>query len=144
MKIKMMKLNENAILPTRATAFSAGFDLYTCTDSEIVIASGQRLMVGTGIAIELPEMTAGMIYARSGLSTKFGVHLTNGVGVVDSDYRGEIKVGLHNLSDTDYVIKPYERIAQLVVTPILLPEIEEVQSLNDSERGQGGFGSTGK
>lgn len=144
MKMNIVKLSENAITPKRATSGSAGYDLCALSDVEIIIKAGQRLMIKTGIAIELPENTAGMIYARSGLSTKFGIHLSNGVGVVDSDYRGEIMVGLHNSSQEDYVIKPYERIAQLVVTPILCPEINVIDTLSDSSRGTGGFGSTGK
>lgn len=140
--MKIMKLNDKATVPQRATKDSAGYDLCALFNEEINI--NETIKVKTGIAIELPKCTAGMIYARSGLSTKFGICLANGVGVVDCDYRGEIIIALRNSSDKAYCIKAGERIAQLVVTPILCPEIELVETLSQSERGVGGFGSTGK
>lgn len=142
MKIKL--LSENAKLPTRGTDFSAGLDLYACISENVKIKPSERVVIPTGIAVELPENTAGMIYTRSGLGIKFGIHVTNGVGVIDEDYRGEIRVGLHNLSQETYIIKPHERVAQMVVTPVLYEEIEVCDDLDETVRGDGGFGSTGK
>ena len=132
-------------LPARATAGSAGLDLTACIEEDIIISPRQLVRVPTGVAIALPgpEYVA-LVYARSGLGIKHGVALSNGVGVIDSDYRGEIQVGLTNLSDTPYTIHPGDRIAQLVVTPVALPEIEVVAELDDTGRGTGGFGSTGQ
>ncbi len=145
MKINMIKKRNNAIIPNRATEGSAGLDLYACIDEDIILKAGESKLVPTGIAVELPtnEMAA-FIYARSGLSTKFGVTLANGVGVVDSDYRGEIFVGLINLSTNDYIIKKNERIAQMIIMPICNVSIVEVDKLKETTRGDGGFGSTGK
>ena len=142
--LKFMKLNENAIPPKRATSGSAAYDLHACINEKIELKSNSMVVIPTGIAVELPENTAGMIYTRSGLGIKFGVHVTNGVGVIDSDYRGEIRVGLHNLSQNSYTIEPNDRIAQLIIQPVLCPELKEVASLSDTQRGDGGFGSTGK
>lgn len=142
MRIKL--LNKNAKIPTRGTDFSAGLDLYACIDEDIVINPSERVIIPTGIAVELPKNTAGMIYTRSGLGIKFGIHVTNGVGVIDEDYRGEIQVGLHNLSKETYVIKPHERVAQMIVTPVLYEKIELCENLDNTLRGSGGFGSTGQ
>ncbi|MFI3207286.1 MAG: dUTP diphosphatase [Clostridia bacterium] len=141
--LKFVKLYKNSKSPTRATSGSAGYDLYACIENDVLIKSGDKVIVPSGIAIELPENTAGMIYTRSGLGIKHGIHVTNGVGVIDSDYRGEIKIGLHNLSHEDFVIKPNERVAQLVIQPVLCPELVEVSELSDTKRGDGGLGSTG-
>ncbi|MBE6860074.1 MAG: dUTP diphosphatase [Ruminococcus sp.] len=145
MILKIKKLKENAVIPKRATTGSAGYDLCACIDENIVIGKGQIVKVPTGISAEINTNEAAlMIYARSGLASKNGVTLVNCVGVVDSDYRGEIVVPLINLGNDDYILEKGARIAQLVVTPVLLPEIEEASELSETSRGFGGFGSTGK
>lgn len=144
MEMKVKKLRENAIIPKSATKGSAGLDLYAAIETELTIEPGKRVLIPTGIAAEIPEGTAGFIFTRSGLGIKKGIHVTNGVGVIDSDYRGEIHVGLHNLSDEAYTISPQERIAQLIIMPYFAVDIIETESLNSTERGDGGFGSTGK
>lgn len=138
------KLTDNAKIPQRATEGSAGYDLCTCIAEPVTIEPGERCVFPTGIAVALPQNTAGMIYTRSGLGIKHGIHVTNGVGVIDWDYRGEIRVGLHNLSHEAYTVNPGDRIAQLILTPVLTPEVQEVAELDDTDRGAGGFGSTGK
>ncbi len=145
MQLKIKKLNDNAIIPKAATGGSAGMDLYACLDSDVVLKPGQRALIPTGIAIALPDSSyVAYIYARSGLAIKYGITLSNCVGVVDSDYRGEVKVGLVNLSDKDYTVASGERIAQMVIAPVIIPEINEVDELDETARGAGGFGSTGK
>lgn len=145
MEIKIKKLRENAKIPKRATAGSAGMDLYACIDEPITLAPGQLAIVPTGIAIALPDNScAAFLYARSGLGVKHGICLSNGVGVIDSDYRGEICAGLCNVSDTPYTIEPDERVCQMVIAPVLTPDVVEVSELDDTDRGEGGFGSTGK
>lgn len=145
MDIKIQKLKENAIIPTRATGGSAGMDLHACIDSPVTIEAGQRVTVPTGIAVALPSNQYGLfIFARSGLGIKYGISLSNGVGVVDSDYRGEICVGLQNSSNKSYTVAPNDRIAQMVVMPVCTPNITEVTALDDTARSTGGFGSTGK
>ena len=145
MEIKIKKLRENAKIPKRATAGSAGMDLYACIDEPITLAPGQLAIVPTGIAIALPENScAAFLYARSGLGVKHGICLSNGVGVIDSDYRGEICAGLCNVSDKPYTIEPDERVCQMVIAPVLTPDVAEVNELDDTDRGEGGFGSTGK
>lgn len=144
MILRIKKLNENAEIPKRATNGSAGYDLCACIEEDVVIKKGQIVKIPTGISAEINTNEAAlMIYARSGLASKNGVTLVNCVGVVDSDYRGEIVVPLINLGNDDYIIEKGARIAQLVVTPVILPEIEEVSELSDTDRGSGGFGSTG-
>lgn len=147
LKIKAVspKLGTEIPFPSRATEGSAGMDLMACLDGPVSIAPRQLVRIPTGIAIALPgpEHVA-LVFARSGLSIKHGVSLANGVGVIDSDYRGEIQVGLTNLSDLSYTIRPGDRIAQLVVTPVVTPELEIVEELEDTDRGTGGFGSTGR
>ena len=138
------KLRENAVMPSRATSGSAGFDLCACLDEPMTIKPGERVRVPIGIAIALPENTVGLVYARSGLALKHGIHMANDVGVIDSDYRGELLVPVHNMSDEPYEVKPGERIAQLVVSPVIIPEIFEAAELDETSRGEGGFGSTGK
>lgn len=144
-KLKMKKLRDNAIIPTRGTAGSAGLDLCACIDEPVTIKAGERKVIPTGIAIGIDsnEIVA-LIYARSGLAIKHGITLANAVGVIDSDYRGELCVGLLNTSNEDYIIEPDERIAQLVLTPVIIAEPEEVSKLDKTERGEGRFGSTGK
>lgn len=143
--LKIKKVREGAVIPKRATPGSAGMDLYAVLDSEKTLERGEILMVPTGIAIELPSPDyVAYIFARSGLAIKHGITLANCVGVVDSDYRGEVCVGLVNVSNTPYTITPGERIAQLVISPVSLMPTMETESLSDTERGEGGFGSTGK
>ncbi len=145
MKLKIRKLREGATIPRRATEGAAGMDLYACIDENITLAPQQLVIVPTGIAIELPDSgCAAFLYARSGLGVKHGICLGNGVGVIDSDYRGEVCVGLCNVSDKPYVIAPGERIAQMVIAPVFTPDVVEVSELSDTQRGAGGFGSTGK
>ena len=145
MELKINKLKENAKIPKRATTGSAGMDLYACIDKPITLAPGQLAIVPTGIAIALPDNTcAAFLYARSGLGVKHGICLSNGVGVIDSDYRGEICAGLCNVSDKTYTIEPDERVCQMVIAPVLTPDVVEASELDDTDRGEGGFGSTGK
>ncbi len=142
--INIKKLKENATIPTYGTEYAAGADLYACIDAEITINPGETQFIGTGIALEIPEGYAGLIYARSGLSCKKGLAPANKVGVVDADYRGEITVALHNHSPEPKTIGPNERIAQMVIAPFLAASFHEVNELSDTVRGIGGFGSTGK
>lgn len=145
MKIKVKKIDKRAVIPHRATEGAAGADLFACIDQPTVIAPGEITLIKTGIAIEIPNKNyAAFIYARSGLGIKHGICLSNGVGVIDSDYRGEICVGLCNISKKTYTIEPGERIAQMVIMPVDCAEYEESESINATERGKGGFGSTGK
>ena len=142
--IRVKKLKPNAILPTYGTAEAAGADLYACLEADITIAPGETVMIPTGLSMELPRCTAGLIYARSGLAVKRGLAPANKVGVVDSDYRGEFLVALHNHGDQSQTVAHGERIAQLVITPVFTPGFTEVDTLSDTARGEGGFGSTGK
>lgn len=142
--VYVKKLRENAILPTYGSQEAAGADLYACLDSELVIAPGQSCFVPTGISMALPKNCAGLIYARSGLACKRGLAPANKVGVVDSDYRGEFMVVLHNHGSESQTISHGERIAQLVVTPIITPAYQQVDELDETQRGASGFGSTGK
>ena len=144
MKLNFVKLNEKAIKPTYGTEFSAGADLYACEGGEVTIAAGETKLIHTGLSLEIPEGYAGLIYARSGIANKRGLAPSNKVGVIDSDYRGEIMVSLFNHSDSQQTIADGERIAQLVITPFLKVEYTETECLSDTERGSGGFGSTGK
>lgn len=144
MKLNYKKLENNAIVPSYATEFSAGADLYSLPNGDISIKSGETVLIHTGIALEIPEGYVGLIYARSGIATKRGLAPSNKVGVIDSDYRGEIMVSLYNQSNTEQIIQSGERIAQIVITPYLKVEFNESKNLNDTERSTGGFGSTGK
>lgn len=144
MNVKIKKINENAHLPTYGSADAAGADLYACTDSELVIEPGQTVLIHTGIAAELPQGHVGLVFARSGLATKRGLAPANKVGVIDSDYRGEIMVALHNHSDLPQSVAVGERIAQLVIMPCVHALFEESAELDDTHRGAGGFGSTGR
>lgn len=143
MKLKIKRMRENALIPKRATAESAGLDLSALLDEDMVIHPGEIVKIPTGIAIGLEAGTVGLVYPRSGLASKHGITLANCVGVIDSDYRGEILVPVTNHSSVPFTIHNGDRIAQLVVSPILLPEIEEAGELDETERGAGGFGSTG-
>ena len=142
--IRVKKLSSHAILPTYGSAEAAGADLYACLDAPVEIAPGETFWVPTGIALEVPKGCAGLIYARSSMGTKRGLAPANKVGVIDSDYRGEIRVVLLNHSREIQTIAPGERIAQLIITPVLTPAYEETTELSDTSRGAGGFGSTGK
>jgi len=137
-------LREGALLPTYGSPEAAGADLYACLEESVTIEPGKTAFIPTGIAMEVPKNCAGLIYARSGLACKRGLAPANKVGVVDSDYRGEIMVALHNHSDQPQTISHGERIAQMVITPVLTPAYEVVLELDDTVRGTGGFGSTGK
>lgn len=143
MKINIKKLNENAMIPTRGSNDAAGYDLYACISSPIIVTPHSTVKIGIGLAIEIPSGYFGAVFARSGLATKEGLRPGNCVGVCDSDYRGEYVVALHNDTDIPRTITPSERIAQLVVIPYLPVEFEEVNELSDTDRGTGGFGSTG-
>ncbi len=145
MEIKIKKLKENAFLPTRGSKFAAGYDLYACVDTDsVVIPPHKSAKIGTGIAAAIPEGYFGAIFARSGLATKQSLRPANCVGVVDADYRGEFIVFLHNDSDEEKTVNNGERIAQLVVMPFLDVEFTETDTLDETERGANGFGSTGK
>lgn len=143
-KIKVKKLDERAVIPTYGSEFSAGADLYAVADSDITIKAGQTEFIHTGLSIEIPEGYVGLVYARSGLACKQSLAPANKVGVIDSDYRGELMVALHNHCSEDRTVASGERIAQLVITPYLTAEFEVNDELSDTERGEGGFGSTGK
>lgn len=142
--IKIKKLSENAIIPTRGSEYAAGYDLYACTNSPIIITPHETVKVGTGLAIEIPEGYFGAIFARSGLATKQGLRPANCVGVCDSDYRGEYIIALHNDTDEAKLIMPGERVAQLVVMPFLEVEFNEVNELENTQRGNKGFGDSGR
>lgn len=142
--LKLKKMRPNAVIPERATNGSAGIDLSACIETPVTVAPGERLLLPTGIAIGLPGPGyVAMVFARSGLSIKHGLNLANSVGVIDSDYRGEIQVGLLHQGTEPYTIAPGERIAQLVVLPVCRLPMEEAETLDDTSRGTGGFGSTG-
>lgn len=144
MQLKIKKVRENAKIPTRATEGSAGLDLYACIDEPILLKRGETAVIPTGIAIGLDSARfAAFIHSRSGLAVKHGIGLLNSVGVIDSDYRGEIQVGVINQIEEPYKIQPFERIAQMVIKPVEIPEIIECEDLDETERGKGGFGSTG-
>ena len=139
------KIGTEIPAPFYASAGAAAMDLHACVDQAVTIPAGGRAVIPTGIAIALPSAEyVALVFARSGLGIKHGIALSNGVGVIDSDYRGEIRVGLTNLSDTPYTVQPGDRIAQLAVMPVVQAELERVDSLDDTGRGTGGFGSTGK
>ena len=142
-KVYYKKLDENAVMPCYGSEYAAGADLFACMQETLVIEPGKTEFVHTGIAVELPQYTVGLVYARSGLACKKGLAPANKVGVVDSDYRGEIMVALHNHSNEDITIESGERVAQMVIAPYIFAEYEEVSELEDTVRGEGGFGSTG-
>ena len=144
MKVRIKKLNERAVIPTYGSAGSAGGDLYSAEENDITVASGQTAFIGTGLAVEIPQGLVGLVYARSGLACKKGLAPANKVGVIDSDYRGEIKVALYNHGKEPQTVAKGERIAQLVIAPFVFAEYEETDDLSDTARGEGGFGSTGR
>ena len=144
MKINIKRLTETAILPDRGSAYAAGYDLFADVETIVEIKPHETKMIGTGLAMEIPEGYFGGIFARSGLSSKEGLRPANCVGVVDADYRGEVKVALHNDGEVVREIKAGQKIAQLVVVPFLGVEFDEVEELSETVRGVGGFGSTGK
>lgn len=143
MTVKIVKLDPSAHLPTYGSASAAGADLYACIENQVTILPGQTLMIPTGLSMEIEEGFAGFIYARSGLASKRGLAPANKVGVVDSDYRGQVMVALHNHSQAPQIVEPGERIAQMVFAPVYQAQFCLVESLQDTERGEGGFGSTG-
>lgn len=142
--VRVKKLHPNAKLPTYGSPEAAGADLYACLEEAVTIQPGEVYWVPTGIALEVPKGCAGLVYARSSMGAKRGLAPANKVGVVDSDYRGEIKVVLLNHSNQPQTLEPGERVAQFVITPVLTPAYEEAEDLSDTSRGIGGFGSTGK
>lgn len=142
--IRVKILREGATLPTYGSAEAAGADLYACLETAVTIAPGETSFVPTGISLEVPKRCAGLVYARSGLACKRGLAPANKVGVIDSDYRGELFVALHNHSSQPCTVENGERVAQLVITPVLQPAYEMAEELSDTVRGEGGFGSTGK
>lgn len=144
MEINIKKLGANSIIPTYGSEYAAGCDLYAAINEKIEVKPNETVLIGTGIALEIPEGYAGLIYARSGLATKQDLAPANKVGVIDADYRGEIKVCLHNHGKEIRYVEPNQRIAQLIITPFLHVDFNEVDELNETERGIGGFGSTGK
>ena len=142
--MNIKKLNENARFPTYGSEFAAGADLYACIENDITIEPAQTVLIHTGLAMQIPEGLVGLIYARSGLASKKGLAPANKVGVIDSDYRGEIMVALHNHGTIPQTISDGERIAQIVFAPYYAAEFSVVDELDDTTRGAGGFGSTGK
>ena len=144
MTLQIKRVRAGAELPTRATDGSAGLDLKACTTHETCIMPGESQLFPTGLAVALPPGTVGLVFGRSGLGIRHGIVPSNAVGVIDSDYRGEISVGLTNHSAEPYIVVPGDRIAQLVIMPVLTPDLQEVDELSITLRGAGGFGSTGK
>lgn len=144
MKIDIKRLTDTAKLPERGSDYAAGYDLFADIAEDILIPAHTTSMIGTGLAAAIPEEYFGGVFARSGLSAKEGLRPANCVGVVDSDYRGEIKVALHNDSELERIIKPQQKIAQLVVVPFLSVEFNDTDILSETDRGEGGFGSTGR
>ncbi len=142
--IHVKKLHPDAKLPTYGSLEAAGADLYACLQEAVTIQPGESYFIPTGIALEVPKGCAGLVYARSSMGAKRGLAPANKVGVIDSDYRGEIRVVLHNHSKLPQTVEPGERVAQFLITPVLTPAYQEVQELSDTGRGAGGFGSTGK
>ena len=141
--VPVKRLSSGAKLPTYGSLEAAGADLYACLEQPVIIEPGASAWISTGIALEIPRGCAGLIYARSGMACKKGLAPANKVGVIDSDYRGEVVVVLHNHGDRPQTVESGERIAQLGITPVLTPSYEEVKELSSSDRGAGGFGSTG-
>ena len=145
-KIKYLsdKIGKEVNPPFYATEGSAGLDLSACCEEEITLAPGERRGIPTGVAIQLPDGYGGFVFARSGLASRHGIAMSNGVGVIDSDYRGEVGMGLINLSDEPYTIQPGERVAQLCIAPVYTAAFAQADALEETSRGEGGFGSTGK
>ncbi len=143
-EIRVKKLSAKAMLPTYGSTEAAGADLYACLEQSVTIEPGETAWIPTGLALEVPKGCAGLIYARSSMGVKRGLAPANKVGVIDSDYRGEIRVVLLNHGKEPQTVAHGERVAQMLITPVLTPAYAEVEELNDTQRGQGGFGSTGK
>ncbi len=143
MKVRIKKLDERAVTPTYGTEYSAGADLYALIDGTLEIAPHETVLLHTGISVEIPEGYCGLIFARSSLGTKRGLAPANKVGVIDADYRGEVRVALHNHSEVSAIVENGERVAQLAIVPFLKAEFDVVDELSDTVRGAGGFGSTG-
>ena len=142
-EMNIKKLNEKATVPTYGSAFAAGADLYACEENAVTVEAGETKLIHTGIAMAIPEGYVGLVYARSGLASKRGLAPANKVGVIDSDYRGEVMVALHNHGSVPQTVESGERIAQIVFTPYVAAEFNVTDELDDTERGAGGFGSTG-
>ena len=142
--IRVKKLHPDAKLPTYGSDAAVGADLYACLEPAVTIQPGEIFWVPTGIALEVPAGCAGLVYARSSMGAKRGLAPANKVGVIDPDYRGEIRVVLLNHSKEPQTLQPGERVAQFVITPVLTPSYDEVEELSETDRGAGGFGSTGK
>ena len=142
-KVYYKKLNEKAVMPTYGSDYAAGADLYACLDQAVTVKPGKTEFIKTGIAVELPKYTVGLVYARSGMACKKGVAPANKVGVIDCDYRGEVMVALHNHSEKPVTVEPGERIAQMVISSYTRAEWIETDERGESERGEGGFGHTG-
>ena len=142
--IRVKKMHPNAVLPTYGSIEAAGADLYACLEAAVLIPAGETVFIPTGLALEVPKGCAGLIYARSSMGSKRGLAPANKVGVIDSDYRGQVMVALHNHGKADQVVQPGERVAQLLITPVFTPGFVETDDLSDTVRGSGGFGSTGK
>lgn len=142
--IRVKRLHHKAVLPTYGSAGAAGADLYACLEEPVTIQPGETAWISTGLALEVPEGCVGLVYARSSMGTKRGLAPANKVGVIDSDYRGEIRVVLLNHSKSVQTVEHGERIAQFLITPVLTPAYVEAQTLSETGRGAGGFGSTGK
>lgn len=143
MTVKILKLHKNARIPTYGSADAAGADLYACIDEAVTIQPSQTVLIPTGLSMEIEQGFAGFIYARSGLATKRGLAPANKVGVIDSDYRGQVMVSLHNHTEQPQTVEPGERVAQMVFAPVYQAQFCETDALQDTERGTGGFGSTG-
>lgn len=143
MKVNIKKLNQNAIIPSYGSEYAAGADLYACIEGDVDIPPHATVLIPTGVALELPVGYAGLIYARSGLATKKGLAPANKVGVVDCDYRGEVKVSLHNHSEVSQTVSAGERVAQLIIAPYITAQFVLCDELSETVRGEGGFGSTG-
>ena len=138
------KIGDSIPLPYYATVGAAALDLHACIDEPAVLPAGGEALIPTGIAAAIPEGCVGVLAVRSSMGIRHGVAMSNGIGVIDSDYRGPLRVGLHNFRDTEYVVEPGDRIAQLLIIPVLRPEVEVVSELSETARGAGGFGSTGR
>ncbi len=143
MNVQLQKLHPDAVIPTFGSAGAAGADLYALLEEAVTLCPAQTLLIKTGIAVAIPDGYVGLIFARSGLASKRGLAPANKVGVIDSDYRGELMVALHNHSDQPQTVEPGERIAQLAILPYLQPQFVETEQLDETDRGAGGFGSTG-
>lgn len=138
------KIGDSIPLPYYATVGAAALDLHACIDEPAVLPAGGEALIPTGIAAAIPEGCVGVLAVRSSMGIRHGVAMSNGIGVIDSDYRGPLRVGLHNFRDMEYVVEPGDRIAQLLILPVLRPEVEVVSELSETARGAGGFGSTGR